>query len=245
MDPKGGVALVTGSADRLGRAIAIGLARAGARIAVHHHSSSKLARSTADEIRSLGVEVDVFRADLTDVDQIATLFDSIDARFGRLDILINNAAIFERSDVGDIRPEDWDRVLDLNLRAAFFCSQHAVRLMRAGDQPARIINIADVAALEPWPGYVHYCVSKAGLVMLTRALARALAPDVLVNAVAPGTVLPPQGISEAARKKLSGMTALGRLGTPEDVVRAVRFLVESNYVTGETIVVDGGKLLKN
>lgn len=240
------MALVTGSARRLGKAIAVGLAKAGASIAIHHHASPEDAAATVSEIESLGVRAAEFTADLTVPGQISDLFEAIERTFGRLDILINSAATFEHAPVLDIRVEDWDRVMSLNLRAPFLCSQQAARLMRGEGRGrfGRIINIADVGAFEAWPGYVHHCVSKAGLVMLTRAMASALAPEILVNAIAPGTVLPADSASAEERAELAAMTALGRLGTPDDVVRAVLFLVESDYVTGETLVVDGGKMLK-
>lgn len=242
MELSGKVALVTGSARRLGAAIARGLAQAGTSIAVHYSESLQAAESVANELGRLGARVEIFHADLTDMRQLFDLFSDIDQTFGRLDILVNNAAIFERMPVLEITPEVWDRTLNLNLRAPFFCSQNAVRLMRRVGG-GLIINIADIGSFQPWPAYVHHCTAKAGLVMLTRVLARALAPDIRVNAIAPGPVLPPDDLSDEQRRQLADMTVLGRLGDPEDILRAVLFLVESDYVTGETIVVDGGKLL--
>jgi pteridine reductase len=243
MDLHERVALGTGSARRLGREIAIGLARSGAHVAVHHFESAEAAQGTADELRELGARADVFAADLRDTESIPHLFSDIEAAFGRLDVLVNSAATFERKPILEITPEDWDQVLNLNLRAAFFCGQQAAKAMaRAGG--GCIVNLADVAAFQPWPAYATHSVSKAGLVMLTRVLARALAPEIRVNAVAPGPVLPPDGTDSGERDRLADMTALGRLGAPEDVVRAVRFLIESDYITGETITVDGGKVLR-
>ncbi len=244
MELSGKVALVTGSARRLGSAIALGLARAGASVGIHHNSSPEAAESVVRKLRRLGVSAEAFQADLTDVEQLFALFSEVDAAFGRLDILVNSAAHFEHRPVLEITPEDWDGTLDLNLRAPFFCSQSAARIMqRTGG--GSIINIADIGSFQPWPGYAHHCASKAGLVMLTRVLARALAPVIRVNAVAPGPVLPPDDLTVEQRQHLASLTALGRLGSPEDVVRAVLFLVDSDYVTGETVVVDGGKLLKS
>jgi pteridine reductase len=227
MDLSGRVALVTGSARRLGRAIARGLAEAGVHIAVHYHAAQEQAEQADAEFRDLGVQSAVFQADLTDPTQI----------------LVNSAAIFEHQPILAIEADTWDHVMNLNLRAPFLCCQHAAGLMgRSGE--GRIINIADVAAYQPWPGYAPYAISKAGLVMLTKLMARALAPDVLVNAVAPGPVLPPDDLTPEERRRLAAMTPLQRLGEPADVVRAVLFLAEANYITGETIVVDGGKLLR-
>jgi NAD(P)-dependent dehydrogenase (short-subunit alcohol dehydrogenase family) len=239
---RGNVALVTGAARRLGRTIARALAEAGADLAIHYRSSTEQAAATAEELRSLGVRVETFQADLTAPGDIEALFDDVESQFGRLDLLVNSAAIFERKPIADITLADWNGVIDLNLRAPFFCSQRAARLM--GRQSAgAIINIADVAAFQPWPGYAPYSISKAGLVMMTRVLARALAPAIRVNAVAPGPVLPPDDSTDAELEKLAGMTVLDRLGSPEDVASAVLFLVRSNYITGETILVDGGKNL--
>lgn len=242
MDLQDRVALVTGSARRLGREIALALAKAGANVAIHHFESTDAAQQTAEELREFGVRAEIFKADLRDPQRIERLFTEVDAAFQRLDVLVNSAATFEKKPALEITPKDWDRVLDLNLRAAFFCSQRAAGAMaRVGG--GSIINIADVAAFQPWPGYVTHSISKAGLVMMTRALARALAPDIRVNAVAPGPVLPPDDTDSKERDRLAKMTALERLGAPEDVTRAVLFLIESDYITGETITVDGGKTL--
>lgn len=243
MDLNGRVALVTGSARRLGRSIAGGLAEAGCAIAIHHHASPEEADDAVRGCQAQGVEAAAFQADLSDPDQIDRLFAELEDRFGRLDILVNNAAVFTRVPATQITPEEWDRVLDVNLRAPFLCSQHAARLMKR-EGAGSIVNIADIAAFQAWPGYAHYCVSKAGLVMATRVLARALAPDVQVNAVAPGPTLPPEDASPDERARLAEMSVLDRLGRPEDVVQAVLFLVGSSYITGETIVIDGGKSLR-
>jgi NAD(P)-dependent dehydrogenase (short-subunit alcohol dehydrogenase family) len=242
MDLEGKVALVTGGARRVGRAIAAALARARMHVAIHHHASPDQARETARELERDGVHTAVFQADLTDFPQLVGLFEAHEAEFGRLDVLVNNAAIFERKPVAEIAPEDWSRTIDLNLRAPFFCSQHAARSM--AETGGRIVNIADVAAFEAWPGYAHYCISKAGLIMMTRVLARALAPRIHVNAVAPGPVLPPEALTDSEREAIADATVLRRLGSPDDVADAVIFLARSNYITGETIVVDGGKRLR-
>lgn len=242
MELRGRVALVTGAARRLGRAIAGALADAGASIAIHHHSSPDHAAEAADELRAPGVRAEAFQADLRDTTEIERLFAEVEAAFGRIDILVNNAARFERRPALEISVEEWDRVLNLNLRAPFFCAQRAARLMQAAGG-GKILNIADVGAFQPWPGYAHHSISKAGLVMMTRVLARALAPDIQVNAIAPGPVMPQEDLSPEERRELAEMTALKRLGTPDDVAKTVLFLVRSDYITGETVIVDGGKML--
>lgn len=240
MEIAGRIALVTGSARRLGRAIAAALADAGADVAIHHHASPDAAQEAAAELRAFGVRSRAFQADLTDIGAIDRLFERVEASFGGLDILVNSAAIFEHRRFLDVTPADWDRAIDLNLRAPFFCIQRAARRMPEG---GAIVNIADVAAFETWTGYAPYSIAKAGLVLMTRLAARALGPAIRVNAVAPGSVLPPEDLSAEERERLARATALKRLGSPRDITEAVLFLVRSDYITGETLVVDGGKLV--
>lgn len=242
MEIRGKVALVTGGARRVGRVIARALAGAGADVVVHHHASEIEASEAVTEFRGYGVRSEAVKADLTRPAQIDELFRRVEALWGRLDVLVNNAAVFERAPVEEITPEAWDRVIALNLRAPFLCSKAAVPLM--GATGGAIINIADVAAFQPWPGYIHYCASKAGLVMLTRGLARALAPRIRVTAIAPGPVLPPPGTSGDEIADMADLTVLKRIGAPEDVAGAVLYLAESDFVTGSTLFVDGGKMLR-
>ncbi len=244
MELRGRVALVTGGAQRVGRAIVRALAEAGADVAIHYHTSAEQAREAVDEMRALGVQAEAIQADLAQPSEIERLFAQLEAGFGRLDVAVNNAANFERKPVLEITPQDWERVINLNLRGPFFCSQAAARLMKR-QGTGTIINIADLAAFQAWPSYTHHCIAKAGVVTMTRALARALAPAIRVNAVAPGPVLPPDGLGARERRELAEQTALGRLGTPGDVAGAVVFLATSDYITGETIVVDGGRLLRS
>ena len=237
-------ALVTGAGRRLGQAIAVGLARAGCDVAVHYHGSADGASATAREIRAVSKErrAELVRADLSDAGAAQGLADQAFKALGRLDVVVNSAAIMVRQPVDTVTPESWDATLDLNLRAAFFVSQGAVPHLRRAK--GKIVNLADVAGFEPWPAYVPHCVSKAGVVMLTKALARALAPDVTVNAVAPGPVLLPDEWDAPTRDHIRDTTPLQRLGKPEDVVSAVRFLLESDFVTGTVLVVDGGRLIR-
>lgn len=242
MQLSGRVALVTGSARRLGRAIAAGLARRGVEVAVHHHASSEEAAQAVHEFQKLGVRSRVYRADLRYPAEIEALFRAIQSDFGGLDILVNSAAVLERKPLLEITPQDWDDVLNLNLRAPFLCAQHAARIMMKGGG-GKIINLSDLAAFQPWPAYAHHCASKAGLEAITRVLARALGPEIQVNSIAPGSVLPPEDWGEQERAELIRRTALKRLGSPDDVVRAVLFVLESDYMTGATLLVDGGRLL--
>ena len=243
MQLEGAAALVTGAGTRLGQAIAIGLAQSGCDVAIHYHGSAKGAEETARAVRSARRRAELFQADLTDAAAARGLADQAARALKRLDVVINSAAIMVREPVETVTPESWDATLDHNLRAMFFVSQGAVPHLRRAK--GKIVNIADIAGMEPWPAYVPHCVSKAGVIMLTKALARALAPDVAVNGVAPGAVLLPEDWDEQAREHIRSTTPLERLGSPDDVVAAVRFLLAgTDYITGTVLVVDGGRLIR-
>lgn len=229
-------ALVTGGAVRVGRAITLALGREGWDVAVHYHSSAAEAEEAVAELRDLGRHALAVGADLADREAIRGLFERLrgEAGWAELDLLVNNAAIFPRARAEEVTAEAWDRTFAVNLRGPFFCAVEARKLLRAGGS---IVNIADVAAFQAWPAYIAYAASQAALVSLTRGLARAWAPDLRVNAVAPGAVLLPEGESEEAA---AARTALERVGSPEDVARAVLYLTEATYVTGEVLIVDGG-----
>ncbi len=240
---KGRGVLITGAAKRIGRAIALALAERGADIVIHYHRSEDAARETAREIEARGVRALALQADLANVREIERLIERAADALGRLDILVNNASVFFRTPFGSITEEQWDLNLDVNLKAPFFCAQYAARFMRE-QGGGKIINIADWAGFRPYAGYIPYCVSKAGLIALTQVLARTLAPTILVNAVAPGPVLLPEDYGEDEIRAIIEGTPLKRLGSPEDVVRAVLFLIEgSDFITGHTLVVDGGRLI--
>ncbi|HEV2672636.1 MAG TPA: SDR family oxidoreductase [Gemmatimonadales bacterium] len=240
---EGTTALVTGAGRRIGQAIAIGLAQSGCDVAVHYHGSKQGAEATATAVRAAGRRAELIRGDLSDPMAARGLADQAVRSFKRLDVVVNSAAIMVRQNVEDVTPASWDETLDLNLRAMFFVSQGAIPHLRRAK--GKIVNIADLAGLEPWPAYVPHCVSKAGVVMLTQALARALAPDIAVNAIAPGAVLLPDEWDDKAREHIRETTPLNRLGEPADVVAAVRFLLSgTDYATGTILVVDGGRLIR-
>jgi NAD(P)-dependent dehydrogenase (short-subunit alcohol dehydrogenase family) len=239
----GKVVLVTGGARRVGRAIVTGMAADGARLAVHHYASEDDAATLEAELRRAGREAALFEADLRDPAQIQELASRVTERFGRLDILINSAAVLVRQPFGTVTAEMWDAVLDLNLRAYFLLAQALAPALRAAR--GKIINLSDVAGFEPWPSYLPHSISKAGVEMLTRGLARILAPEVTVNGVAPGPVLLAPETTEAARRQLLDSIPMQRIGTPDEVIRAIRFFLTSDYVTGTTLVVDGGQLVRN
>lgn len=229
--------LVTGAAKRIGRGIALRLAREGARVLIHYQHSEADARRTAEECGN----ADLFRADLSSVAEIRRMFDEIAARHGRLDALVNNAARFTRFDPLDITEADWDFIHDVNLKSVFFTCQAAAKLMLAGPAtPAgRIVNLSSLGGLRPWAEHAHYCASKAGVIMLTRALAKAWAPRITVNSVAPG-VIPFDDIDERGLRMIQ-TTPARRGGTPDEIADAVLFfLTASNFITGQVLAVDGG-----
>ena len=249
MNLKNSVALVTGAGHRLGRAIALALAEEGCDVLVHYHRSAEPAKETAQTIRQMGRRAETVSADLTDPSLVDTLFASFDKHFDRLNILVNSAASFEQQPLEQITCEEWDKVQALNVRAPFLCTQHAALRMRAtrASHPDQgvIINLADLSGLGTWNGYSHHGVSRASVLHLTKVSARELAPDIRVNAVVPGVILPPAGESlESDVWKARGLRVpLARSGDPSHVSQTVVFLVRNDYVTGATIVVDGGEHL--
>jgi len=238
----GRVALVTGAGRRVGRAIALGLARRGARVAVHYQQDAAGASEVVAGIRASGGEAESFVADLSEADAATRLVQQVADHFKSFDVLINSAAVMERTPVGEVTPAVWDRMFAINLRAPFFAAQAAAAVMPGAEKGGGVIvNIADLAALETWPAYVPHGITKAGVIQMTRALAHALAPRIRVNAIAPGAVLLPEHWSAADAAHLVSSTPLHRLGSPDDVVSAVLYLIDADYVTGVTIVVDGGR----
>ena len=238
MGLKGQVAIVTGAGRRIGRAIALRLGAEGAHIIVHYRSSQSEAEGVAAEIIRNGGEATCVQAELTSVAEIDGLFAKIDERFGRLDILVNNAAIFSPTPLGQTQEAQWDAILDTNLKAQFFCAQGAAPLLKRSSR-GRIINFASVGGLQAWPTYTSYCVSKAGVIMLTRCLARALAPGVTVNAIAPGTISFPEDAPDIAERAIRS-APLQRTGSVEDITNTVVYLLGAEFVTGQVLVVDGG-----
>ena len=236
----GKTALVTGGAVRVGRAIALALAAAGADVAIGYRGSAAAARATVADLERVGVRAVALRADLAAPAAARALVTRAARALGRLDVLVNSAAIFPRTPVAAVTPAQFDRVIAVNLRAGFFCAQAAARVM--GRRGGRIVNIADVGAMRAWPSYVPYGISKAGVVMMTRGLAAALAPRIQVNAVGPGVVLLPEGFPRMTKGRLARIP-MGREGSPEDVAAAVVFFATCpDYITGQVLFVDGGAM---
>jgi NAD(P)-dependent dehydrogenase (short-subunit alcohol dehydrogenase family) len=231
---EGKVILVTGAAKRIGRGIALRLAEEGARVAIHYFESEDEARRTAADCGG----APLYRANLEQVAEIERMFAQLAQELGRLDGVVNNAARFTRFDPLAITEKDWDYIHTVNLKAVFFCCQQAAILMRETGG-GRIVNISSLGGIRPWADHAHYCASKAGVIMLTRALAKAFAPDITVNSVAPG-VIPFDDIDEAGRRMIVN-TPAKRGGTPAEVADAVvYFLRASNFITGQNLAVDGG-----
>jgi NAD(P)-dependent dehydrogenase (short-subunit alcohol dehydrogenase family) len=215
------------------------LAREGADVVIHYRSSKDLAEAAVREIQALGRCCVALQADLGDVPQVRALFAAAAKQFGQLDILVNNAAVFAPGRLESAGEAEWDAVLDTNLKSQFFCAQAAAPLLKRSGRGV-IVNFASLGGLQPWPGHIPYCVSKAGVIMLTRCLAKALAPEVRANAIAPGTITMP-GDPPAWEAEYVQLAPLRRTGAPEDIAAAVSFLVHAEFTTGQILVLDGGR----
>ena len=242
MDLHGKVALVTGGAVRVGKAIALALADAGADVAFSYNSSADAAVATAEIIEMRGRQVRALQADQSRAEQVTALVDATIAQFGRLDILVNSASLWHRTPWAELDEAAWDHLLDVNLKGPFLCAKAAAPHLAAhGD--GTIVNIVDLSAAVPFPNLMPHSAAKAGLWNLTQALAMELAPAVRVNAIAPGPVLPPPDYSEKQIAATARRTLLGRWGCAEDVAQAVVFLAQAPYITGVLLPVDGGEHL--
>ena len=238
---EGRAALVTGGAKRIGRAIAFALAHRRADVIISYQHSRAEAQRTVEELTELGVRAAAIRADVSRARDAQRLVAEARRRLGRLDVLVNNASIFERTPFASLTERGWDRHLDTNLKGPFLCALHAGRIMRR-QRSGKIINLADWAGERPYADYLPYCVSKAGVIGLTKALARELAPHVQVVAIAPGPILPPARMSRAEHDRAVRRVPLKRWGSPDDVANAVLFAIEgTDFMTGTTLYVDGGR----
>lgn len=235
----GQVALVTGAGKRIGRSIALRLAADGANVAVNYNTSAADAGTVLSAIGELGRKAVAIQADVSKRREVANLLATVEREFGRLDLLVNNAGVFFPARFEQLTDDEWDRVMNANLRSQFLCSQAAAPVMKRQGR-GRIINISSLGGLLPWPSFTHYCVSKAGSIMLTRCLARALAPEILVNSVAPGTIQFP---GELPDEEYIRRVPLHRTGTGDDIAAAVAYLATADFVTGQIVAVDGGRTL--
>jgi NAD(P)-dependent dehydrogenase (short-subunit alcohol dehydrogenase family) len=235
----GQVALITGAAKRIGRSIALRLAADGADIVVNYASSKPEADTLVAEIKSASRRAIAVQADVSHRLDVQKLFSAAENEFGRLDILVNNAGTFFPAKFEELTEEQWDHILNVNLKSQFLCAQSAAPIMKRQGR-GRIINLSSLGGLLAWPAYTHYCVSKAGSIMLTRCLARALGPEILVNSVAPGTIQFP---GEPPDEEYIRRVPLHHTGTGDDIAQAVAYLATADFVTGQILVVDGGRSL--
>ncbi len=242
MNPKGKVALITGAGRRIGRAIALRFAESGATVAVHYRSSQSEADAVVAEIARNRGKAQAFRADLEHVAEIKKLVAEVLDAYGRIDILVNSASIFAPTPFDKITERDWDANLDTNLKAPFFLSKYAGAAMRR-QGAGKVVNIGDWAGIRPYRDYLPYSVSKSGLIGLTKALAKGLAPEVQVNCIALGMVMPPEGYTKEEVERLVSRTLTKKMGTPEDVASAVMFFCETDFATGAILTLEGGRLL--
>jgi len=236
------VVLVTGAAQRVGRAIAVRLAEAGCHVAIHYRTSAESATATAERCQQAGVQAHTFAADFTETDQTIDLIPRVLDRFGRLDVLVNNASTFEPMTIDDFTPANWERTIRVNLTAPMTLAHAARASLRQAR--GRIVNLSDAATSRPWPAHLAYMVSKGALDTLTRVLARSFAPDVNVVGVAPGVAAWPDNYDEQTRDHLTTRIPLRRAGTPEDIAAAVHFILrDGDYITGVILPIDGGRQL--
>jgi pteridine reductase len=231
------LALVTGAAHRIGKALALTLARRGYAVLVHYHASREKAEQTAAEITAIGIPVHLAQADLTDPAGIDSLFSVIDSFPYKLTVLVNSAAVMQKKGLRTLTVDDWDATFDLNLRAPFLLGQAAAKRMTAG---GLIVNVSDIGANKLWTGYPAYVISKYAIEILTRLMAKIYAPAIRVNAIAPGLVLPSENVTPEEWEKLVQRLPLQRTASVEEVASALDFLLKNESVTGQTIVVDGG-----
>jgi pteridine reductase len=242
MKLEGKVAVVTGGAVRLGQALALSLAEQGVRLVIHYASSAGPAVETVNQIKALGSDAIALQADLRQASQAPGVVARAADHFGRVDFLVNSAAIFHPGDVFSTTEDSWDKHFAINLKSPFFLSQ-AFAAHVGRERPGHIVNIADWRATRPGPDYVAYTLTKAALVTLTKSLALALAPNIQVNAIAPGAILPPPDKDQAYLDQLAQAIPARRVGSPAEITKALRFLLESDFVTGELIFVTGGEHL--
>ena len=235
----GQVALVTGAAKRVGRSIALRLAAEGADLVINYESSKPEAQQLVEEIKASGRRAIAVQGDVSQRSDVQKLFAATEAEFKRLDILVNNAGMFFAADFEQLTEEQWDQILNTNLKSQFLCCQTAAPIMKRQGR-GRIINISSLGGLLPWPAYTHYCVSKAGSIMLTKCLARALGPEITVNSVAPGTIQFP---GEKPDEDYIRKVPLHRTGTGDEIAQAVLYFATADFVTGQILAVDGGRLL--
>jgi len=246
MKSRNKVALVTGGARRLGKDIALSLAKSGFDIIISYNESNKsTVEETLSDLRHTGVYVNAVKCDLTKIQEIQKLFRAVRIKYKKLDLLVNNAAIFSRTDFPETSEKVFDKFIDTNLKSVFFCCQEAASIMLKSDVSlSRIVNISSLGGIENWTGYIPYSISKTGVIKLTKQLAKKLAPKILVNSIAPGTIIIDNDVNENVNPEEVLKYPMQRFANSKDITSLISFLaVENTYITGQTIIVDGGKSL--
>jgi len=244
MELKGKTALVTGAGKRVGREIALGLARRGANVVVHYNTSAADALAVVAEIKALGVDALAVGADQTNARQVHAAVAKALRRFRDIHVLVTSAAVYKKTPFDTLTEADWDFHIDANLKGPFLFALEVGRHMKKRKIAGKIITFSDWAAIRPYADYLPYCVSKAGIICLTKSLAKALGPKVQVNAIAPGPILLPPDFTPAERRKVVDATIVKHIGSPKDIVNSILYLVEgTDFVTGHTLLVDGGRLI--
>ncbi len=237
------VILVTGSAKRVGKCIALTLARKGANVVVNYNTSEIEADKVVNEIKSFGSKSMAIKADVSKPDEVISMIDKIVKEFGCLNVLVNNAAVFFKTPFKTLSERDWDINIDINLKGTFLCCKYAADVMLE-QKEGKIINTADWSGIRPYTNYIPYCVSKAGVIALTKALAKTLAPHIQVNCIIPGPIILPEDFSEKEREQIISSVPLKKIGSPDDIASTVSFLIEgSDFITGGMYAVDGGRLI--
>lgn len=243
MNIKNKTVLITGGAVRIGKFITLEMVRLGANVYCHYNNSSAQAQALSGEVKKLEGSLKIFQADFSQTEKAIAAFSELINSIEQVDVLINNAAIFFKTPLEDVKESDWDRLFSINLKTPFFISQK-IGLKMKDQGYGKIINIGDASGITPWPGYLPYSLTKSGVIAMTKGLAKALAPEVLVNCINPGPVLIPDYYDESEMQKIINKTLVKKTGSPEDIIETIKYLIEgSDYLTGSIINVDGGRHL--
>lgn len=242
MEIKGKNVLITGSANRVGKEIALSLAKEGANIIIHYFKSASQADQTMKELKEHNISSKALKADFNKVSEIKEMINASIEAMGSIDVLINCASVFYKTPINELEESHWDNILNINLKGNFFCCKFAgLHMMKRGF--GKIINVTDVGGIIPWKDYLPYCISKSAIIAMTKALAKEFSPYVLVNAIAPGTILPPDNMNSQVIEKLKEKTLIKKIGSPSDINECIKFILKSDYVTGSIFIIDGGSLL--
>jgi len=242
MEIKGKNVLITGSANRVGKEIALSLAKEGANIIIHYFKSGSQAKQTLKELKEYNISSKAIKADFNKIADIRSMVNASIETMGSIDVLINCASVFYKTPINELEESHWDDIFNINLKGNFFCCKYAgLHMVKRGF--GKIINISDVGGIILWKDYIAYCISKSAIIAMTKALAKEFSPYVLVNAIAPGTILPPDNMNSQAIEKLKEYTLIKKIGSPFDINECIKFIIKSDYITGSIFIIDGGELV--